>query len=88
MNKNLVLALALIFSASLPLSACNRNSRLTSEEHIQQARDYEAKGADFLLRVRLPYYAGGSREYRENLIRLADAQTRGAIDRIAAVLRE
>lgn len=45
MNKNLVLALALIFSASLPLSACNRNSRLTSEEHIQQARDYEAKGA-------------------------------------------
>ena len=50
--------------------------------------DYEAKSADFLLRVRLPYYAGGSREYRENLIRLADSQTRGAIDRIAAVLRE
>lgn len=50
--------------------------------------DYEAKGADFLLRVRLPYYAGGSREYRENLIRLADAQTRGALDRIAAVMRE
>ena len=50
--------------------------------------DYEAKSADFLLRVRLPYYAGGSREYRENLIRLADSQTRGAIERIAAVLRE
>ena len=50
--------------------------------------DYEAKSADFLLRVRLPYYAGGSREYRENLIRLADAQTRGALDQIASVLRE
>ena len=48
--------------------------------------DYEAKGADFLLRVRLPYYAGGSREYRENLIQLADAQTRVALDRITAVL--
>ena len=50
--------------------------------------DYEAKGADFLMRVRLPYYAGASRDYRENLIRLADAQTRGALDRIAAVLLE
>lgn len=50
--------------------------------------DSEAKGADFLLRVRLPYYAGASREYRENLIRLADAQTRIALDRIATVLRE
>ncbi len=50
--------------------------------------DSEAKGADLMLRVRLPYYAGASREYRENLIRLADSQTRGAIDRIAAVLRE
>jgi len=50
--------------------------------------DAEAKSADLLLRIRLPYYAGGSREYRENLIRLADAQTRGALDRIAAVLRE
>ena len=50
--------------------------------------DYEAKSADFLLRVRLPYYAGRSREYRENLIRLADAQTRGALDQIASVLRE
>ncbi|MEO7253593.1 MAG: patatin-like phospholipase family protein [Casimicrobium sp.] len=50
--------------------------------------DNEAKSADFLLRVRLPYYAGASREYRENLIRLADAQTRSALDRIATAFRE
>jgi len=50
--------------------------------------DGEAKNADLLLRVRLPYYAGASREYRENLIRLADAQTRDALGKIAAILRE
>ena len=50
--------------------------------------DGEAKNADLLLRVRLPYYAGASREYRENLIRLADAQTREALGKIAAILRE
>ncbi len=50
--------------------------------------DREAKSADLLFRVRLPYYAGASREYRENLIQLADAQTRGAIERFAAVLRD
>ncbi len=50
--------------------------------------DAEAKGADFLFRVHLPYYAGASREYRQNLIRLADAQTRGVLDRMAAVLRD
>ena len=49
--------------------------------------DSEAKEADFMLRVRTPYYTGASREYRENLIRLADAQTRGVIERIAALLR-
>ena len=37
--------------------------------------DSEANDADYLFRVRLPYYAGASREYRENLIRLATAQT-------------
>ena len=48
--------------------------------------DDEAKDADFLLRVRLPYSAGASREYRENLIRLADAQTRAALPRIIPLL--
>lgn len=48
--------------------------------------DEEAKEADLLLRIRLPYYAGASREYRENLIRLADAQTRAALPGIAALL--
>ena len=50
--------------------------------------DSEAKDADFMLRVRTPYYTGASREYRQNLIRLADSQTRAALDRIAVVLRE
>lgn len=50
--------------------------------------DSEAKDADFLLRVRTPYYTGASREYRQNLIRLAESQTRVALDRIVAVLRE
>lgn len=48
--------------------------------------DAEAKEADFMLRVRLPYYAGASREYRENLIRLATAQTRDALAQFRAVL--
>ena len=50
--------------------------------------DTEAKDADLLLRIRLPYYAGASREYRETVIGLAESQSRGAIDRIAAALRE
>lgn len=50
--------------------------------------DSEAKDADFLLRIRTPYYTGGSREYRQNLIRLADSQTRIVLDRVASVLRE
>ncbi len=50
--------------------------------------DSEAKDADFTLRVRTPYYTGASREYRQNLIRLADGQTRAAMDRIAAILSE
>ncbi len=50
--------------------------------------DAEAKGVDFLFRVHLPYYAGASREYRQNLIRLADAHTRNVLDRMAAVLRD
>ncbi len=49
--------------------------------------DGEAKDADLLLRIRTPYYAGGSREYRENLIRLADAQTRAALPRTLALFK-
>lgn len=48
--------------------------------------DREAKDADLLLRIRTPYYAGASREYRETLIRLADAQTRMALPQIRALL--
>ncbi len=46
----------------------------------------EAKDADFLLRIRLPYLAGASREYRENVISLAEAQTRLATDQIRFAL--
>ena len=49
--------------------------------------DGEAKDADLLLRIRTPYYAGASREYRETLIRLADAQTRAALLRLVALLK-
>lgn len=49
--------------------------------------DAEAVDADYLFRVRLPYYAGASREYRENLIQLATAQTTDALGRIASLLR-
>lgn len=50
--------------------------------------DAEAVDADYLFRVRLPYYAGASREYRENLIRLATAQTTDALGRIEMLLRK
>jgi len=56
------------------------------DEERRSIIDDEAKDADFMLRVRLPYYAGGSREYRENLIRLATTQTRDALAKIRAVL--
>lgn len=46
----------------------------------------EAKDADFLLRVRLPYYAGASREYRETVIALAERQTEAALPQIRALL--
>jgi len=49
--------------------------------------DDEAKDADMLLRIRTPYYAGGSRAYRETLIRLADAQTRAALPRLLSLLK-
>ena len=49
--------------------------------------DGEAKDANMLLRIRTPYYAGASREYRETLIRLADAQTRAALPRLLALLK-
>ena len=49
--------------------------------------DNEAKDTDLLLRIRTPYYAGASREYRETLIRLADAQTRAALPRMLALLK-
>lgn len=49
--------------------------------------DNEAKDADLLLRIRTSYYAGASREYRETLIRLADAQTRAALPSLLALLK-
>jgi NTE family protein len=49
--------------------------------------DDEAKDADLLLRIRTPYYAGASREYRETLIALADAQTRAALPRVLPLLK-
>jgi NTE family protein len=48
--------------------------------------DQEARDADFLFRVRLPYLAAISLEYRENVIALAERQTAEAIDRIRSVL--
>jgi NTE family protein len=45
----------------------------------------EAREADFLLRIRLPYYAAISREYRENVIALGEQQTQTAIDRIRTI---
>ena len=41
----IALAIALAFAASITLSGCDRASRLTPEEHIQQAKDFESKGA-------------------------------------------
>ena len=49
--------------------------------------DQEAKDADLLLRIRTPYYTGASREYRETLIRLADAQTLALMPRISTLLK-
>ena len=49
--------------------------------------DDEAKDTDLLLRIRTPYYAGGSREYRETLIRLAEAQTSAVLPRLRALLK-
>jgi NTE family protein len=48
--------------------------------------DQEARDADFLFRVRLPYLAAISREYRENVIALAEKQTQAAIERIRTAL--
>jgi NTE family protein len=45
----------------------------------------EARDADFLLRIRLPYYAAVSREYRETVIALGEQQTREATDRVRSV---
>ncbi len=47
--------------------------------------DDEARDADFLLRIRLPYYAAVSREYRENVIALGEQQTQAVITRIRSV---
>ena len=38
------LAIALAFATSVTLTACDSTSRLTAEEHIQRAKDYESKG--------------------------------------------
>jgi NTE family protein len=48
--------------------------------------DQEAGDADFLFRVRLPYLANITREYRENVIALAEKQTQDAIARIRTTL--
>lgn len=40
----IALAIALAFATSITLSACDSTSRLTPEEHIQRAKDYESKG--------------------------------------------
>lgn len=48
--------------------------------------DEEARDADLLLRIRTQYYTGASRDYRESLIRSADAQTRAALPRVRALL--
>lgn len=48
----------------------------------------EARDADYMLRVRLPYYAGASREYRENVIALGEQQTALAAERIRAAFAQ
>jgi putative PEP-CTERM system TPR-repeat lipoprotein len=40
----IALAIALSFATSATLSACDSASRLTPEEHVQRAKDYESKG--------------------------------------------
>lgn len=40
----LAVALALLFTTSVPLSGCNPTSTLTEQEHIQRAKDFEDKG--------------------------------------------
>lgn len=46
--------------------------------------DSEAVDADLVLRIRLPYLAGASRAYRENVIALAAAQTQTSLAKIRA----
>ncbi|TAG46535.1 MAG: hypothetical protein EAZ30_12440 [Betaproteobacteria bacterium] len=46
----------------------------------------EAVGATYFHRVRLPYYAGASRAYREDVIGLAAEQTKVALESIRAAL--
>ncbi len=40
----LALSLALVFSATAPLSGCDRSARLSVEEHIERAKDFQSKG--------------------------------------------
>lgn len=40
----IALAIALAFAASIALTGCDRTSNLTDQEHIQRAKDFEAKG--------------------------------------------
>ncbi len=40
----LALSLALAFSASVPLSGCDRSAHLSVEEHIERAKDFQSKG--------------------------------------------
>lgn len=46
----------------------------------------EAREADYMLRIRLPYYAGASREYRESVIALGEQQTTQATEKIRVAL--
>jgi NTE family protein len=48
--------------------------------------DDESKDADLLLRIRLPYLAGMSRDYRENVIALGESQTAASVERIRALI--
>lgn len=48
--------------------------------------DRESARAGFVLRVRLPYYAGASREYRQRVIALAEQQTTSALGAIRSLI--
>ena len=63
------------------------NSWKSRDAERRAILDAEASQADLLLRIRTQYYTGASRDYRETLIRAADAQTRAALPRLIALLK-